>query len=137
MQLQKQRHHTKETSKGKDDYGRRSLLPDIDLALGKVVAERQGSSNTYPGREKESWVFGAAREVEDPRRNVRVDRVDGEEADDGGLRGVVEEPPRHKAIGKEEGQIRRGTTPNDRQSHLRNPKPPLHTPRLRILTAGP
>jgi hypothetical protein len=42
MQLQKQRHHTKETSKGKDDYGRRSLLPDIDLALGKVVAERQG-----------------------------------------------------------------------------------------------
>jgi len=41
-------------------------LEDREGRKGKAEGGGIYSSNTYPSREKESWVFGATGEIEDP-----------------------------------------------------------------------
>ena len=52
------------------------------------------AGNDYPGWEELAWVFAAAGEVEDPGGYVGVYRVYREEADEGCLWGVMDEPGR-------------------------------------------
>lgn len=72
---------------------RRSREVEIDTGRRKWEYQSTGkeaySGYGNPSREEKSWVLRAAGEVEDPGCYVRVDGVDGEEADKSSLTKLV------------------------------------------------
>lgn len=110
MRVQKQSNHADEARDGEDADAGKSLLPYLDLALGEVVARGQDGSDADPSWQQQAGILGTAGQVDDPRGQVGKGAANGEETHDGGLRGIVDEPAGHEAVGEEKGEVGRGAT---------------------------
>jgi hypothetical protein len=79
---------------------------------------RSYGCNGDPRRQLQVRVLGATAQVQDPRGQVRIESVDGEQPYNCCRWRVVEEPPGHEAVGEEEGQIGCCGTPDRGQGRL-------------------
>ena len=95
--------HADEAGDGEDADTGRSLLPNVDLTLRYVVADRQGRGDADPGWQQHRGVVTASQQVDGPARDVEVDACQGKETHDGRLGRVVEQPTGHEAVGEDEG----------------------------------
>ena len=75
-----------------------------------MICNCEHAGDTNPSREQLAGILAAAREVQDPGCDVGVDGGYGEEAEERGLRCVVDEPARHEAVCEEEGEVCRSKT---------------------------
>lgn len=87
--------HAQVAGDGEDVDRGGGFFADIDALVANVVADGECCCDADPARKQQTRVPEPAAEGEGSEGEVGVDDVDGEESDNGGLGGIVDEPPRH------------------------------------------
>lgn len=91
----KEGNHTEVAGDGEDiDRGGR-LLADVDALVADVVAHCECCCDADPAGKQQTRILEPATEGKGREGEVGVYHVDSEEANDGSLRGIIDEPSRH------------------------------------------